>query len=176
MGRTTYLGARSRTGSTGCKNTSAFFCSCNFLSACRHARKSLMFMPLACALGTALALGAADTFVGLATDKSPRLLTAGCGVLGVGAAETSTCKLLERSLSLGGNAGSELLVVGAVDFEAREGLLGSLTGGSGGATSDTGVGGRWRRTFGDASSAPRMRRSASLSRHQRTSQSVSEAL
>ena len=69
-----------------------------------------------------------------------------------------------------------LLGGGPHALRGRIGLLGSLTGGMGGAVSTTGVGGRWMVTFGGASSAPRMSKSASLSRHHRTSLSVSGAL
>lgn len=69
-----------------------------------------------------------------------------------------------------------LLGMGPPDLMARTGLLGSLTGGIGGGASVTGVGGRWIVTFGGASSLPRIKRSASFSRHQRTSLSVSGAL
>lgn len=94
-----YFGARSRTGSTGCRNTAAFLCVCSFLRAARQARRSFSDMPPDCAFGTAFATffsfcNATATFVGtFGTENSlPCLCDAviGAAVLGVGAAEAST--------------------------------------------------------------------------------------
>lgn len=75
--------------------------------------------------------------------------------------------------------GDNGLLVGRPDvLRGRWGFAGSLTAGTGkgGGVSTTGVGGRWIVTFGGASSAPRINKSANLSKHHRTSLSVSDAL
>lgn len=124
-------------------------------------------MPPDCAFGTFFSFffsGAGALFGagGLGTAKTSRLSATGVAI--------SACEMPRGSLSLEGTAeGVTGPLFGPPPLKDARLFNGTLTNGIGGAISVTGVGGRCIVTFGGASSAPRMSRSASFNKDQRTS-------
>lgn len=160
-------------------NKAACLLTLSFLSAFREALKSLRCMPPDCALGTwaGLVLGFAGRPLGLAFDGTSGVAnttaflpisTSGVeGTLGV----TVSRRGLPGNLSFVGRLKvmSGLLIGGPPVLITRGIFGGAFTGGIGGAMSVTGVLGIWILTEGGVSSTGRIRRSASLSKHHRTS-------
>lgn len=158
-----------------------------FFRAFLDARKSFRLMPPDWAFGTCIGLsdlllggrplsltffseGAGEGTAATAFDDSGMGVA---GFLGIGSGMG-----LPGSLSFVGilNETRGLFGGGPPVLKLRAALSGTLTAGSCGAISETGVLGRWSFTVGGVSSTGRIRISASLRIHQRTSWSTSGAL
>ncbi len=144
-----YLGARSLTGSTGCKNKFECLLDFSFCKAVRHALRSKDAIPPLCAFGTAfVSLFFVFTFNFVPAgvlDVAPCLATAGCPVTGVWREDVpaaSKCAVETRRIFAvtGVDTG---VFLGPPDLMARDGFeeTGILTRGKGGGISVTGVGG-----------------------------------
>lgn len=169
----------------------------SFFKAFRHAFKSLRFIPDVCARGTCggfatgllvgLLIGGLALNFGLDFEEE----TGGGGagganatvflVMGDGTGDSTRGGMrgLPGSLTLAAETLSWILGAregGPPDLIVLGGLTGTLTGGMGGAASVIGVLGMWIFTDGGLSSTGRIKRSASLRRHHRTSKSTSGAL
>jgi hypothetical protein len=146
-----YLGARSLTGSTGCRNKLECLLDFSFCKAVRHALRSKDAIPPLCAFGTAFAsLFFVFTFSFVPAgvlDVDPCLVAAGCPVTGVWREDVpaaSACAVETRRI-FGVTGVDTGVFLGPPDLMARDGLggTGSLTRGRGGGVSMTGVeGGR----------------------------------
>lgn len=179
-----YLGARSLTGSTGCRNKLECLLDFSFCKAVRHALRSKDVIPPLCALCMALAslfFGFTLIFVPAAACRADVCLVTACPATGVEREDWLVASAwadgTRRIFGVTGVETDEFL--GPPDLIVRDGFdgMGSLTAGRGGGISTTGVGGgRWIDSFGGASSAPRTRTSANLIIDHRTSWSMSGAL
>lgn len=141
-----YLGARSLTGSTGCRNKLECLLDFSFCKAVRHALRSKDVIPPLCALGTAfvsLFFAFTFTFVPAGLDVDPCLVAAGCPVTGV-LPVASTCTVETRRI-FGVTGVDTGVFLGPPDLMARDGFGGTgiLTKGREGGISVMGVeGGR----------------------------------
>jgi hypothetical protein len=140
-----YSGARSLTGSTGCRNKLECLLDFSFCKAVRHALRSKNVIPPLCAFGTAFAsLFFVFTFSFVPAgvlDVDPCLVT-GVWIEDVPAA--SVCAVETRRI-FGVTGVDTGVFLGPPDLMARDGFggTGSLTRGREGAISVTGVeGGR----------------------------------
>ena len=143
-----YLGARSLTGSTGCKNKLECLLDFSFCKAVRHALRSKDDIPPLCAFGTAfvsLFFCFNLIFPAGVWRAAPCLLTMGCPTTGEeteGRPVASICA--EETRRIFGVTGVDTGVfLGPPDLMTRDGFdwRGILTEGRGGAISVTGVGG-----------------------------------
>ena len=139
------MGARSLTGSTGCKNKLECLLDFTFCKAVRHALRSKDVIPPLCAFGT--------DFVSLffcfnlifapagAWRATPCLLTTDCGVGTEARLVASICA--DGTRRIFGVIGVDTEFLGPPDLMTRDGFAGRgiLTEGRGGAISVTGVGG-----------------------------------
>ena len=147
LGQKAYLGAWSRTGSTGCKKTAARLCVWSFFRALRHALKSFRLIPAAWALGMFCGFFFSGTgaFLGggsFGTENVSRLSSTGLAAALGARLETSPCTPLGGSLSFCVLAKGKVGVLVGGPPVLMDGRVFNLTGGIGGATSVTGVGGR----------------------------------
>lgn len=143
-----YLGARSLTGSTGCRNKLECLLDFSFCKAVRHALRSKDAIPPLCAFNTAftsLFFAFTLNFVPAGVlDVEPCLVIAGCptGVWREGIPTASPCVVETRRI-FGVTGVDTGVFLGPPDFMIRDGFGGTgiLTRGRRGGVSVTGVGG-----------------------------------
>lgn len=143
------MGARSLTGSTGCKNKLECLLDFNFCKAVRHALRSKDVIPPLCAFGTAFVSFFCfslifPAFAGV-WRAAPCLLRMDCPTTGVETEDKPVASICaEGRRRIFGVIGVDTGVfLGPPDLMTRDGFAGRgiLTEGRGGAISVTGVGG-----------------------------------
>jgi hypothetical protein len=144
-----YLGARSLTGSTGCRNKLECLLDFSFCKAVLHALRSKDVIPPLCAFGTAFAslfFGFTLIFVPAGACRAdPCLAMADSPAIGVDREDWLVASgWADGTRRIFGVTGVDTGVfLGPPDLVVRDGFggMGILTGGKGGGTSTTGVGG-----------------------------------